>query len=168
MTMAGSSVWPARPSTVGLLLVAGFGHVLYPAWLLVATRGRSLPAPPEPAAWPDVTVVVPAYRESAVIAEKVADLQANGYAGRLEVIVVADDPETERAAAQTPATVLAPGRRLGKAAAINLGLEHATGDVVVLTDANAAFAHGSLTRLVRWFADPTVAGVAGEKQVRGG
>jgi poly-beta-1,6-N-acetyl-D-glucosamine synthase len=166
--MTGDRRWPIRPTTVGLSGVVAFGHVLYPTWLLATTRGRAAPAPPEPRSWPSVTVVVPAYREGAIIADKVADVQANGYAGEVDVLVVADDAGTARAAEPTGATVLAPGRRLGKAAAINLGCSRARGDIVVLTDANAMFAPGSLGRLVRWFEDPTVTGVAGEKRVRGG
>jgi poly-beta-1,6-N-acetyl-D-glucosamine synthase len=166
--MTGNRLWPIQPTTVGLSAVVAFGHVLYPAWLLATTRGRTMPAQPEPGSCPSVTVVVPAYREGAIIADKVADVHANGYGGEVEVLVVADDADTARAAEPTGATVLSPGRRLGKAAAINLGCSRARGEIVVLTDANAMFAPGSLARLVRWFEDPTVAGVAGEKRVRGG
>jgi cellulose synthase/poly-beta-1,6-N-acetylglucosamine synthase-like glycosyltransferase len=112
-------------------------------------------------------VVVPAYKEAAIIADKVADLRADGYPGTLEVIVVADDEATAAAARGTDARVLEPGRRLGKASAINLGIEAARGEVVVLTDANARLDPGSLQRLARWFALPEVAGVAGDKRVRG-
>lgn len=168
--MAGDRRWPLRRSTLVLFALVGFGHVLYPAWLLASTRGRSEPDPPTPSSssWPRVTVVVPAYREGAVIADKVADVEANGYEGPLDVVVVADDDETAEVARATGADVLVPGRRMGKAAAINLGCERARGDVIVLTDANAMFERGSLARLVRWFEDPSVAGVAGEKRVRGG
>lgn len=151
-----------------LTTLVGFGHAVYPAWLLLVTRRKAPARAPEPSAWPAVTVIVPAYRESGVIASKVADVESNGYPGRLDTLVVADDPETAQAARATAARVIAPGRRLGKAAAINAGVRHAGGDIVVLTDANAQLATGSLARMVRWFEDPTVAGVAGEKRVRGG
>lgn len=106
-----------------------------------------------------------AYREAAVIEAKVADTLANGYAGDVDVLVVADDELTAAAARRTPARVIEPGARQGKAAALNLGVREATGEVVVLTDANAFLAPGSLAAMVRWFDDPTIDAVAGEKRV---
>ncbi len=41
--------------------------------------------------WPDVTVVVPAYREAGVIMGKIEDLHANGFPGSLTVLMVVDD-----------------------------------------------------------------------------
>jgi biofilm PGA synthesis N-glycosyltransferase PgaC len=151
-----------------LLAAAVSGHVLYPVAVILASLRRTPPRAPTPAIWPSLTVIVPAYREAAVIHEKVADLRSNGYEGELEVIVVADDEATAAAARETAARVLEPGRRLGKATAINLGMAEARGDVVVLTDANARLDAGSLGRLARWFELPEVAGVAGEKRVLGG
>lgn len=157
---------PARVAAIGTLTaVAAFGHVLYPAWLVLRTRGRDDPEPPSPEEWPGVTVVVPAYRERAVIAAKVDDVTANGYPGTLQVLVVADDPETAEAARATVADVVTNGDRRGKAHAINLGLEAARHDLVVLTDANASFTPGTLAALIRWFEDASVSAVAGEKRV---
>ena len=86
------------------MAAATAGHLLYPAWLAWRTRGgrgRPAPAPNSggSAAVPDLTVVVPAYREAGVIGAKVEDLRANEYPGSLEILVVADgDPETAEAA----------------------------------------------------------------------
>jgi poly-beta-1,6-N-acetyl-D-glucosamine synthase len=150
------------------MALAGSGHVLYPAAMLLAARRRAPRQPPAPERWPSLSVVVPAYKEAAIIANKVADARANGYPGELEVIVVADDEATAAAARATGARVLEPGQRLGKASAINLAVPAARGELVVLTDANARLDPGSLERLARWFALPDVAGVAGEKRVLGG
>jgi cellulose synthase/poly-beta-1,6-N-acetylglucosamine synthase-like glycosyltransferase len=148
-----------------LALTAAFGHVLYPLWLWIVSRRANATEPPQPDAWPDLTVLVPAYRERTVIAEKVHDALGNGYPGSLEVLVVADDPETAEAARPTPARVLAFDGRLGKAEAINRGVTVTRNPVVVLTDANTKLAPGALARLARWFADPGVSAVAGEKTV---
>jgi cellulose synthase/poly-beta-1,6-N-acetylglucosamine synthase-like glycosyltransferase len=157
---------PARVAGIGTLVaVAAFGHVLYPAWLALRTRGRPDPVPPEPSAWPDVTVLVPAYKERSVIAAKVEDVTQNGYPGRVQVLVVADDEDTAEAASATAADVVTNGDRRGKAHAINVGLEAARHDLVVLTDANASFTPGTLAALVRWFEDDSVGAVAGEKRV---
>jgi hypothetical protein len=160
---------PARVAGIATLTaVAAFGHVLYPAWLALRTRGRADADPPSPDQWPGLTVVVPAYRERAVIAAKVEDVGANGYPGELQVLVVADDAETAEAAEATIAEVVANGDRRGKAHAVNLGLEAARHDHVVLTDANASLAPGTLASLVRWFEDGSVGAVAGEKRVLDG
>jgi glycosyl transferase family 2 len=157
---------PARLVGIGTLTaVAALGHLIYPAWLVLRTRGRRDPVPPEPATWPRVTVVVPAYRERTVIAAKVDDVVANDYPGALQVLVVADDAATAEAARATAAEVVTNGTRLGKAHAVNVGIESARHEIVVLTDANARLASGTLASLVRWFEDESVGAVAGEKRV---
>lgn len=153
---------------VGVLgLCVAAGPVLYPAWLAVATRRTAPAEPPEPPSWPELSVLVPAYREAGVIAGKVADVLANGYLGPLHVVVVAEDEETAQAAKATCARVVSPAARLGKAEALNRAVAAAAGEVLVLTDANTLLRPGSLAALARWFADPRVGAVAGEKQVVG-
>jgi cellulose synthase/poly-beta-1,6-N-acetylglucosamine synthase-like glycosyltransferase len=152
-----------------LSAVVAAGPVGYPAWLWRRTRGAAPPeAPGASEPWPAVTALVCAYKEVSTIGGKVADLRANGYPGELEVLVVADDDGTAAAATAAGATVLQPPARQGKAAAINQGVAAALHPIVVLSDANAAIAAGSLAAMVRWFADPAVDGVAGEKQVEAG
>lgn len=147
-------------------LAASSGPVLYPLWLVARTRRLCDAVPPRglPGGWPSVTVVVPAFREQHVIAGKVAGLFGDGYLGRFEVLVVADDDATAAAARRTTAQVIAPGRRLGKSAAINLGIAAANTELVVLNDANTVLDPGSIARMARWFADPSVGAVAGEKR----
>ena len=153
----------------GLLAVATAGHLLYPAWLAWRTRGgRGRVAVPPGAAGPgcspDLTVVVPAYREAGVIADKVEDLRANGYPGSLEILVVADgDPATAEAAERAGARALTGPDRLGKSQALNRGFAEATTPVVVISDANNRLAPGALAALVEHFVDPAVGAVAGEK-----
>ena len=53
----------------------------------------------------------------------------------------------------------------GKARAINFGLAHADGDIIVVLDADTQFEPQTISRLVRWFADPTVGAVAGNAKV---
>lgn len=163
--MTTSSSKACRAATLSLLTVAAIGPVLYPLWLAWRTRGLPDPEPPEPASWPDLTVVVPAFREQRVIAAKVENLLENGYPGQLELIVVADDEETATTARTTSARVIAPPERIGKAAALNLGVRSAKTEIVAITDANAMIDVGGLEKLIRWFDDPTVGAVAGEKRI---
>ena len=158
-----------RAAVGGLVAAATAGHVLYPAWLAWRTRGgRGRPAQASDrgrsAAVPDLTVVVPAYREAGVIAAKVEDLRANGYPGSLEILVVADgDPETADAAQRAGARTLTGPERLGKSQALNRGFAEATTSVVVISDANNRIVPGALAAAVAHFVDPEVGAVAGEK-----
>jgi glycosyltransferase involved in cell wall biosynthesis len=157
-------------AAVGALLAAATaGHLLYPAWLAWRTRGgrgKVAARPPAvgPEVFPDVTAVVPAYREARVIAAKVEDLRANGYPGSLEVLVVADgDPETAAAAERAGARALTGPDRLGKSQALNRGFAEATTPIIVISDANNRLVPGALAALVGHFVDPEVGAVAGEK-----
>lgn len=147
-----------------LTLSAAAGHVLYPLALEVLAR-RSRPRPGiEPEEWPAVTVIVPAYLEVGVIAGKVRNIQANGYLGKVEVLVVADgDPETAAAAREAGAEVLLLDRRHGKSQALNRGIQAAHNELIVITDANNELGEHALTHLVRALLPDDVGAVAGEK-----
>ena len=146
---------------------AGYGMVL-----LVLSRLR--PARPAPEAWapPRVSFLVAAHNEAAVIDEKLRNTLALDAGGAEVQIVVVSDGSTDgtadvaRAIGDPRITVLDPGR-VGKAAALRLGLERCSGDVVVFSDANAILADGTLTALLRHFADPEVGGVCGQITVKG-
>ena len=150
-----------------LLAAVVAAPVAYPGWLALVTARRERPAPPQPSEWPGLSVVIAAYKEAAVIGAKIDDVRGNGYPGELEIIVVADDPSTAEAARESGARVVGPGAREGKAAAVNRGIGVATQPIVVISDADAHLAQGSLAALAQWFADPRIGAVAGEKQVAG-
>lgn len=156
--------WSRRAGVAALAGTAA-GPFLYPLWLAFATRGRGAPTPPEPTEWPAVAAVVPAYLERHVVQRKIEDLRANGYPAALRVVVVAEDAETADAARRTGAEVIAPAGRLGKAEALNRGIAACQEEVIVITDANTLLSPGALAALVRWFDDPAVGAVAGEKRV---
>ena len=153
----------------GLVAGATSGHLLYPAWLAWRTRGGRGRVTEEigraaPGASPALTVLVPAFREAGVIADKVDDLRANGYPGLLDVLVIADgDPETADAAERAGARVLACEDRLGKSRALNWGFAETDTPIVVLSDANNRLSPGALALMVGHFSDPQVGAVAGEK-----
>lgn len=147
-----------------LVAAASTGHVLYPAWLAMASRRREAAPVSDPESWPAVTVLVAAYGEAQCIGPKVRDALANGYPGQLDVMVVADaDIETAVQAERAGATVVTADDRLGKAQAINLGFSKVTAPVVVISDANNTLSRGAIAAMVRHFGDPGVGAVAGEK-----
>jgi cellulose synthase/poly-beta-1,6-N-acetylglucosamine synthase-like glycosyltransferase len=114
---------------------------------------------------PRVSLIVPAYDEEGVIAEKVANALALDYPReRLQVVVASDgstDATAERAHAAGADLVLElpPG---GKVAALNAAAEQATGEVLAFSDANSVWAPDALRQLVAPFADPNVGYVCGQ------
>src|SRR5215207_9191223 len=120
---------------------------------------------------PRITLVIPAYREHEALRAKLIALDALDYPrDRLEVIVTVDEDEALAALARETrpdATVSFAAERAGKAAAMNRALRQATGDVVVMTDANNVLEAETLRAAVRHFADPQVWAVAGRRGERG-
>ena len=120
---------------------------------------------------PLVSLIVPAYNEAFYLAAKLENSLTLDYpADRLEILVVSSgstDGTTEIAtsyAARGVRTLLQP-TRAGKEAAMQEAARHAAGDILVFTDANALLNREAIRAMVRWFADPEVGCVSGEKRV---
>jgi cellulose synthase/poly-beta-1,6-N-acetylglucosamine synthase-like glycosyltransferase/peptidoglycan/xylan/chitin deacetylase (PgdA/CDA1 family)/spore germination protein YaaH len=133
-------------------------------------RAHAVDDPPAPEMHIPVSVIIPAYNEEKVIAATVARILASDYRD-LEVIVI-DDGSHDRTsevvkehfgAVKNVTLITIPNG--GKARALNLGLERATGEVVVALDADTQFDGDTISRLVRWFVDPKVGAVAGNAKV---
>lgn len=115
---------------------------------------------------PPLTVIVAAYNEADVIAEKIENLLASDYPDEaLEILVASDgsddgtESEAERFSAEG-VRVLDLLRR-GKAHALNVAARHASGEILVFTDANTRLEPGALRALAADFADDRVGGVVG-------
>jgi cellulose synthase/poly-beta-1,6-N-acetylglucosamine synthase-like glycosyltransferase len=124
---------------------------------------------------PTVTVLIACHNEAAVVDGLVTSLLSLEYPDELLQLVVVDDRSTdgtgERLAAHSAAsprlTVVhrADGAG-GKSAALNAGLRHATGEIVVVFDADHTPLPDVVRRLVRHFRDPAVAAVQGRCRIR--
>lgn len=152
-----------------------YPYALYPAILVGWNRlaGRRAPVP-DPVYRPSVTVILPVHNEARRIEAKVKNLLELDYPHeRLQVVIIGDgctDDTLERAAqAGGSFVVVHPLQaRAGKAAALNAGLERATGKIVVFTDAGILLDRGALASLVGHFNDPAIGCVSGEDYVEGG
>lgn len=137
--------------------------------VLLLALSRLKPARPQPPDWapPKVSFLIAAHNEAAVIGDKIENTLALDAGGaEIEVIVVSDGSTDgtgaiARSVADARVTVLEPGR-IGKAAALGVGLKQCTGTVVVLSDANAVLADGAVTAMLRHFSDPGIGGVCGQ------
>ncbi|MGO9591366.1 MAG: glycosyltransferase [Candidatus Acidiferrales bacterium] len=151
----------------GIVLVSGRALIVGVLALIEKMR----PAPLDhPEYQPRVTILIPAYNEESVIVDTVQAALASGYP-RLEVLVV-DDGSADRTAElvrenfgrdRRVRLLQQPNR--GKPTALNHGLAEATGQVIVSIDADTIVDPEAVPRLVRHFADPKVAAVAGNVKV---
>ncbi|MGI8711716.1 MAG: glycosyltransferase family 2 protein [Solirubrobacteraceae bacterium] len=154
-------------ASAGLLV---YTHLGYPGALAAVARGRRRPATDRPAsrgdgALPAVSIVVAAYAEQAVIADRVANLRALDYpADRVQVIIACDGSpdETAARARQAGADVVLELQRGGKVRAQDAGVARAGGEIVAFGDANVSWSADALRELVRPFADPSVGYVCGD------
>jgi cellulose synthase/poly-beta-1,6-N-acetylglucosamine synthase-like glycosyltransferase len=152
----------------GLLL---YSHLGYPALLAMVARGKRTvqPSPPPQHELPSVSVIVPAYAEEAVIAERVQNLKALDYPrDKLEIIVACDgSPDaTAKQARAAGADVVLELPRGGKIRAQDRAVARAGGEIVAFSDANTSWEPDALHALVAPFADPRVGYVCGEVRLR--
>jgi cellulose synthase/poly-beta-1,6-N-acetylglucosamine synthase-like glycosyltransferase len=121
---------------------------------------------------PAVTLIISAYNEEAVIAEKLDNALKVDYPRELlQVIVVADGSddrtcEIVQQNASRGVRLLHQPERRGKIAAMNRAAPFASGEVLVFSDADAMIEPQSIRALVANLADPQVACVGGVKRIR--
>jgi Glycosyl transferase family 2 len=144
-----------------------YAYVLYPLLLAAyaALAPRRAPAVAAEDA-PSLSVIVAAYNEEAVIAQKIANFLRCDYPAEAEMIVVADGCEDRTAdiaerLAGDRVRVIRRAVRTGKGAALNAGVAAARGEILVFTDANTMFEPDALAALMRPFADPSIGLVTG-------
>ena len=158
--------------SVGLIVYA---HAGYPVLLglLAAVRDhgpgalrRARPAPDDQL--PPVSVIVAAYAEQDVIAERVANIRALDYPEQLIEVIVACDGSVDETAARARAAgadVVLELPRGGKIRAQDAAVERASGEIVAFSDANVTWEREALRRLVAPFSDARVGYVCGEVQL---
>jgi cellulose synthase/poly-beta-1,6-N-acetylglucosamine synthase-like glycosyltransferase/peptidoglycan/xylan/chitin deacetylase (PgdA/CDA1 family) len=117
---------------------------------------------------PPVSIVVPAYNEAAGIEQAVRSLAASDYP-EFEVIVV-DDGSTDGTRdlvdkLNLPKVHVISEANRGKAEALNTAVAAAKHDLIAAVDADTVFEPGTLSELIRPFADEKVGAVAGDTKV---
>src|SRR6516164_6991550 len=147
-----------------LYVYIGFPLLL---WLLAALVRR---APRKQPIEPSVSLLIAAYNEAAVIADKIRNSLALDYpAEKLEVVVASDGSEDATAEIVRSFEAESGGRvRLlnyplnrGKTAALNDAIPELRGDIVAFSDATSMLAVDSLRILVQSFSDPRVGAASG-------
>ena len=118
---------------------------------------------------PDMTLLICAYNEEDVVAEKMKNTLAIDYPkDKFRIMWVTDgsnDHTNELLKAFPEVDIVFSPERRGKSAALKHGLRELKTRYVAFTDANTMLNTGSLKEIARQFMDPTVGCVSGEKRV---
>lgn len=108
---------------------------------------------------PTVTVLLPAYNESAalpvVLADVLAMAAAHAHLAHFDILVVDDgsSDDTATVAQGFPCRLIQHPMNLGKGAAIRTGIKHALGEYLVVMDADATYPAGMIPEMVRRLAE---------------
>jgi cellulose synthase/poly-beta-1,6-N-acetylglucosamine synthase-like glycosyltransferase len=120
-----------------------------------------------PSRYPKVTIIVPAHNEEKVIARTVESLLEADYPYK-EIIIV-DDGSTDRTYEEASkfngrVTILRKENG-GKHSALNHGVKFATGEILMVVDADTIIGRASLQEMAKKFSDENVVAVAGNIKV---
>ena len=151
-----------------LVVLVAYVYGGYPVLLLVLRGlGRGKPVAPDDHN-PSVTLIVSAFNEADIIAEKIENSLSIEYpCDLLDILVVSDasddgTDEIVKGYAGDRVRLLRMQERGGKTLGLNEAVKVAGGEIIVFSDANAMYEPGAIKALVRNFGDSTVGAVVGE------
>lgn len=122
---------------------------------------------------PKISIIVPTYNESSIINFKLANLSRLSYPGNLLETIFVDSNSSDNTAEiiqkfcrenpQTTVKVLVEDERKGKSHALNYALDHCSGEVIIVSDADCFWPSDILEKAMPFLADETVGVVGGPK-----
>ena len=149
----------------------GYGMLLYLIIRLKRlVKGKAAPlSMPSDEELPTMTLMICAYNEQDIVAEKMQNTRALDYPkDKFRVMWVTDgsnDRTNELLAAYPEVDIVYSPERRGKTAALKHGLREVKTQYVAFTDANTMINPGAMREIARQFTDKTVGCVSGEKRV---
>ncbi|MBF0311233.1 MAG: glycosyltransferase [Magnetococcales bacterium] len=145
--------------------------VIYPLLLGGMARlfGRRPVVPDATEPWPTVSLVVVFRNARPLLEAKQRNcLQLDYPREKLQILFCSDGSEDGGETLLTPQpglVVLANPRHRGKIACLNEAVEMATGAILCFSDVDGLLEPEALKKLLRWFADPAVGGVCGQRVI---
>lgn len=148
-----------------------YTYIGYP--LLIALIARFMPIHREASGDSDlsVTLLITAYNEEVVIEKKIENSLGLDYPReKLQIIVAADGssdrtPEIASKFSDRGVELTYTSQRDGKMAAINRAIPHASGEIMIFSDANNMYDHDAIRKLIIPFSDPNVGATTGAKLI---
>jgi poly-beta-1,6-N-acetyl-D-glucosamine synthase len=127
---------------------------------------------------PKVSVVIPAWNEEVGIIKTIKSVLSNDYEN-IEIVVVNDgstdkSDEIMKSFIKYLSTNKIPGydkityvyrENGGKGRALNTGIEHTTGEIILTMDADSAIEANGIRNLVNYYLDPEIMAVVGNVKV---
>jgi cellulose synthase/poly-beta-1,6-N-acetylglucosamine synthase-like glycosyltransferase len=150
-----------------LLFLVVYSYFIYPiligVWAVIhpAKRARN------ESYQPSVAMVLAAYNEESVIAEKIENFTALDYPQDKISLYIGSDGSSDKTNEILSAChiknvhAMLYQERSGKAGVLNRLIQNVTADILVFSDANTIYEPGAIKKLVRHFADDKVGGVCG-------
>ncbi|MBU7014299.1 MAG: glycosyltransferase [Theionarchaea archaeon] len=152
-----------------LLILSGISLLLfyssYYCLVLLESRKNKTKRPFETS----VSIIIPTYNEEKTIEQKLQNVGSQDYTGKMEILVVDSSTdgtlETVKHCAGTDPCirVLHEETRRGKAFALNQAFPVCSGEIIVITDADAIWARDTLKEAIMNFSDPEVGAVTGRQ-----
>ncbi|MHC4870593.1 MAG: glycosyltransferase family 2 protein [Planctomycetota bacterium] len=144
-----------------------YSYLLYPILIFILERIFFKPVSKKKFI-PDISFVISAYNEEAVIAEKIENLLSLDYPADKREIIVASDGSTDKTV-EIAERYLSKGivvhnhtMRKGKANVLNAEVPECRNDIIILVDARQRITDNAIRELVYNFSDPEVGGVSGQ------
>jgi cellulose synthase/poly-beta-1,6-N-acetylglucosamine synthase-like glycosyltransferase len=144
-----------------------YAYIGYPAvvWLLARLRNQRVVKSP---ITPRVSIVIACHNEAGNIEARIKNLFECDYPEDLLEIIIVSDGSTDLTAdiarryVSDRVRVLAYDKQMGKAAALNVGVGAASGEIILFADARQCFEPNAIKELAANFADPRVGAASGE------
>ncbi|MCE5249197.1 glycosyltransferase family 2 protein [bacterium] len=149
-----------------------YSYFGYPLLLILMTLGKKENESDVTGDLPSVSFIISAHNEETIIEKKLLNTFEIDYPGdRFEVIVVSDGssdntPSIVRRYSDRDVTLVELPEHVGKTAAQNEAIRHATGSIIVFSDANGMFEKQAVRTLVGKFFRDSVGCVCGELRYR--
>jgi len=147
-----------------------YTYIGYPVIIAILAKIRPQKTKTVPTT-PTVTLLIPAYNEEVVIAEKLKNSLALEYPStHLQILVISDGsddntPKIVREFQSEGVELLHESARNGKMAAINRAMPYARGEIIVFSDGNNMYTPETIKKLIAPFSDPEIGAVSGAKMI---
>ncbi|MBM3862213.1 MAG: glycosyltransferase family 2 protein [Verrucomicrobia bacterium] len=157
----------------GLLVYTYGAYPLALALLVPVVRKLRRAHRTEEQHYPSVSVLLSAYNEEKHITDRLANILAQDYPNTKLQVLVGSDGSTDatdscvRACPDPRVCLFDFLERGGKPSVLKRLVPHATGELLVFTDANTQWQPDALKKLARHFADPRIGGVCGRLVFQG-